>query len=385
MNILTNIILLGKIIEKKNKCIFIGKNTFNKNMTIYLLDKNKNNMNLKSFKEIILSMFNDNELGINKFNNIINGNQYFVIKNCIRINDNSYNSIIDNNSIEIINNNHLIINMDIKKISHNTYRSGTLFDLINNKNNKFDYSISIDNINNIKNINNFFNIINNNIIINNSIKPFNLGIKELEFLQKLGNEPYKKHNMKSFEELKKFFRLNGYKNSLKTYFFEFYYKLEEEATLIDLFIKFKNELNQENYEYLKDIKNTIIRYGLNNCPIHLNYKIKINKNYINDLNDFILNHLMYSLKFYFNNLNENDKLKYGYIDENNNIVFHDKILKKIYLKDLIYYIQIPKDKNDFKITKIYIYNNNGKKFLYNISRFGLSSIILDKLENLLKD
>lgn len=389
MNILTNVILLGKIIEEKNKCVFIGKNNFKKDLKIYFLNENKKNINGKEFKEIILNLYNDYEIGINKFNNIVNGNQYFVIKNCIKTKDNIYNCIINNQNIELINNNNLIINMDIKKIieknKEKKYKSATLYDLINHKVNKFDYSVSIDEINNINNINKIFRIIENNIKINNTTKPFNYGIKEMQFLEKLGEKPYLKMKMQNYEELKKFFNLCGYKNALKEYFFEYFYKLEEEAELIDLFMKYKQELNKKNFSIINDIKKTIFRYGLNNCPIHLNYKIKINNKYIEEFNDFILNYIIYILEFYYNSLNELDKCKYGYQDKNGKIIFNKNILKKIYLKDLIYYIQIPEDKEDFKITKIYIYNNYGKRYLYNISNFGLSTIILDKLEELLKD
>ena len=170
--------------------------------------------------------------------------------------------------------------MDIKKIiiqnEEKKYKSATLYDLINHKENKFDYSISIDEINNINNINKIFRIIENNIEINNSIKPFNYGIKEIQFLEKLGEKPYLKMKMQNIEELKKFFNIYGYKKTLKEYFFEYFYKLEEEAELIDLFKFYKQELNQGNFEVIQEIKKTICRYGLNNCPIHLNYKIKIN-------------------------------------------------------------------------------------------------------------
>lgn len=389
MNVLTNVILLGKIIEEKDKCVFIGKNNFKKDLKIFFLNEKKKNINGKEFKKIILNKFDDFDLGINKLNSIVNGNQYFIIKNCIKIKENIYNCIINEKTIELISNKNLIINMDIKKIipenEERKYKSASLYDLLNHKENKFDYSISIDEMNNINNINKIFKVVENNIEINKTIKPFNYGIKEMQFLEKLGESPYLKMKMKNYEELRSFFKLCGYKKALKEYFFEYYYKLEEEAELIDLFINYKIELKKENFSIINEIKKTIIRYGLNNCPIHLNYKIKINNNYVNEFNTFILNYITYILEFYYNNLNELDKCKYGYENKDGKIIFNKNILKKIYLKDLIYCIQIPKDKEDFKTTKIYIYNNYGKRYLYNISNFGLSTIILDKLEELLKD
>lgn len=382
MGVLTNVILIGKIIEKNNKSMFLGKTIFNKEMKIYFLDDNKKNMSLSSFKELILSMYESFEIGINIYNNIINGNQYVIIKNCLG-NDGVYNSIINFKTLEILKQNNLIINMDIKKLINNNYRTLTLYDLINNKDLVLDYSVSIDNLNNIRNINKIFDLVENNIEINKNFKPFNLGIKELQYLNKLGNEPHKKMKFNSIEELKTFSRMYGYENTLKEYYFEYFYKLEEESKLIDLFLKFKKELTNNNFEIIKDIKSTILQYGLKNCPIYINYKIKINQNFRLDFNTFILNYIKYILNFYYNVVDEDKKHKLGYVS-NNEIIFNEHILKNIYINDLIYTLSIPDDNEDFKITKLYGYNNYGKKFINNISNFGLSSSILEKLDELIK-
>lgn len=372
MNIQLNSIISGKIVEQKNKTILIGKNIYNESINIYFVNENNKNININEFNNYMLNnILTNDEFGLNTLNNIINGNQYIVVKKII-----NNNCILSINNIQILNNNNVLINMDIKKKVNNKFQSTTIFDFINNKNNEYDYSISLCNNNSINNINRIFEIIKNNIEINKSIKPFNLGIKELFFIKKLDKDLYKKLNLENVLELKKLINNMGYLNFIKEHSFDLFYKLEEEAKLIDLFIYYKTELNNNNFEIIEQIKNTINQYGYNNCPIHINFKMKINHNNNNDFNTFILNHI--------NNLIDN----YYYIINkklDNKLIINNNILDRIYLNNLILTINIQNDNNDFKITKIYGYNKYNKRFINNVSNYGLSSYVSNNLNDLLKD
>lgn len=380
MDIKLNSIICGKIIEQKNKTILIGKNLYNENVKIYFVNNNKENISILQFKNYLLEhLLENNEIGLNIYNNILNGNQYLLIKKII-----NSNCILNIENIQLLNNNNFLINMDIKKKINEKFQSTTIFDFINNEDNEYDYSISLCNNNNINSINRIFEIIKNNLNINKNIKPFNLGIQELVFIKKMDHNLYKKLNFKNIIELKNFAKEKGYLNFLKEYAYEYFYKLEEEAKLIDLFLNYKNELNNNNFEIIETIKNTINQYGYNNCPIHINFKIKINKNNNKDFNTFILNNINSLLTTYYYLSNNDYKNKLGKIIDNK-IIFNNNILDRIYLNNLIFTINVQNDNNDFKITKIYGYNKYNKRFINNVSNYGISSYIIDNLNNILKD
>lgn len=384
MSLIVNMFIKGNIKENNNKSFLEGKDVFNNILKIYFINEEKNNINLKELKQKLKNILNKNNIIDdmiieNKIENILNGKEGFIIKNALGKNDN-FNCIFNNESIMLIDKNDAIINIDIKKKDNQFFKSSTIYDLFNKKDLYIDYSSSLNEYNNINIINRFFNIVENNLIMDNpNVNFFKLGIKELEFLKKLeilDFDIFTKY--KDYEELKKYARKVGYNNLLKNDFFNKFYKLEEESILIDQFIKAKETNN------FKEIKLLINKYGLENCPVFLNFKIKFNVESKELFKNFVIKNLESILNFYFNSVSSEIQNKIGK-KVDNKIIYKDEFLKSLYLNNLIFKLKIPSDSDTFKVSKLYAYNNYNKRYLNNFTKFGMTSNLLQKIEEYVKN
>jgi len=385
MSLIANMLIVGTIKECNGKVYLEGKDIFDNNIKLYFINQDKKNINLidliSNFK-IILNNNNilDPIIIDNIINNIINGNEPLLIKNALG-KLNIYNCIISKNNIELLNKKSCLLNMDIKKKINNNFKSSTIHNLLYD-NYHYDFSISINKNNNINTINRFFEIINNNIDLDKFNKStFNIGIKELDFVKKLTMDS---NDIYDIIELRNIARKTSYNNLLKDKFYELFYKLEEDSLILDQFIDLKSKLSSNPKDTIKSIKELINKYGLNNCPIFLNFKVKFNNNIKEDFIIFLNKNITSVLNFYYNTSKDEIKDLIA-VKDGHKILFKKDFLNSLYLNNIVFSLLLPEDTDTFKITKLYSYNRYNKRLINNISSYGITSNIINNIEDYIED
>lgn len=340
MKTMANIMLSGKIVKKNNKLYLIATTIFNKKIEVLLLeDKNT-------------------ELTENKLNLKLNQEYDLILKNIIETKDKRLLSIFNNN-YELLNKDLFLFNLKIKVIKNGKYISATIKDVYNEEVSNLDLSFSIN-----KNIDNYYiNKIIDNFKNENNI--FSFGVQEINFIKEL--QEVDKYNLFNIEDLIEIAKKNGYVDLLKTNFpnikDDTYYI--QKAKFIDKFVYYKKELSKNNFKVLDDIKNILNENKYKELPIFINLKLRYSLEDKKNLISFIKR--------------EYEKIKSYYSIFHNNLDYNI-IEKEIYLNDIILSSNLKSKEN---LNNIKICNEN-RLFLYNVSKFGLTSNILDQINNFIK-
>ena len=340
MKTMANIMLSGKIVKKNKDLYLIATTIFNKKIEILLLeDKNK-------------------ELTENKLNLKLNQEYDLILKNIIETKDKRLLAIFNDN-YELLNKVLFLFNLKIKVIKNGRYISATIKDVYNEEVSNLDLSFSIN-----KNIDNYYiNKIIDNFKNENNI--FSFGVQEINFIKEL--QEVDKYNLFNIEDLINIAKKNGYMKLLKNNFPSIKEEITyiKKAQFIDNFLYYKKELSQGNLKVLEDMKKILNENKYKDLPIFINLKLRYSLEDKKNLISFIKR--------------EYEKIKFYYSIFHNNLDYN-VIEKEIYLNDIILSSNL-KDKENFNNIKIC---NNNKLFLHNVSKFGLTSNILDQINDFIE-
>lgn len=340
MKTMANIMLSGKIVKKNEKLYLIATTIFNKKIEILLLeDKNK-------------------ELTENKLNLKLNQEYDLILKNIIETKDKRLLTIFNDN-YELLNKDLFLFNLKIKVIKNGRYISATIKDVYNEEVSNLDLSFSIN-----KNIDNYYiNKIIDNFKNENNI--FSFGVQEINFIKEL--QEVDKYNLFNIEDLINIAKKNGYMKLLKNNFPSIKEEITyiKKAQFIDNFLYYKKELSQGNLKVLEDMKKILNENKYKDLPIFINLKLRYSLEDKKNLISFIKR--------------EYEKIKFYYSIFHNNLDYN-VIEKEVYLNDIILSSNL-KGKENFNNIKIC---NNNKLFLHNVSKFGLTSNVLDQINDFIE-
>ena len=335
MRTMANIMLTGKILEKDNNLFLNAITIFNEKLEILLLENKRDNLNKKDLKLVL------------------NKNYSVILKNIIETKNGKLLTIFNEDNYEILNKDLLLFNLKIKVIKNGRYSSATIKDLYNEEIQNLDLSFSLNKETNNEYIENIFKSFESDKNI------FNLGVQELNFIKTLVEEDNKV--VLDLEIFRKIAKDNNYFYLLKEYFPNLKEKYSKKAKLIDDFIYYKKELQNNNFEVIEDILNILKHKQYKDLPIFINMKIKSAIEDKEKLIEFIKKEY-FKIKSYYKIFHRD---------------FDDNIEKEIYLNDIILSSNI-KNKNNLNNLKIV---NNDRLLLNNVSKFGLTSNILEQLNN----
>ena len=260
MRTMANIMLTGKILEKDNNLFLNAITIFNEELEILLLENKKDNLEKKDLKLVL------------------NKNYSIILKNIIETKNGKLLTIFNEDNYEILNKDLLLFNLKIKVIKNGRYSSATIKDLYNEEVQNLDLSFSLNKETNNEYIENIFKSFESDKNI------FNLGVQELNFIKTLVEEDnkvvldftdiYSTNRIGLHEIFRKIEKDNNYFYLLKEYFPNLKEKYAKKAELIDDFIYYKKELQNNNFEVIKDILNILKHKQYKDLPIFINMKIK---------------------------------------------------------------------------------------------------------------
>lgn len=345
MNTMVNIVLCGTIEKIKNKLYFNSQSIFNKQLKIELLKDKETHIT----EEELRIQLND------YFESVSKGTTSIILKNIIETKDGRYLTIINQNSFEILNKDLMLFNLKIKTIKNGKYLTSTILDLYNENIENLDLSFSINKETDFQYIEKIINT------FENERSSYSFGIQELNFIKELISK-YDYINL-SLIDLKNIAKNIGYESLVRVYFKGIEDIDLTKSKLVDDFIYYKSELKNKNFSVLPRIKESIREHGYGNIPIFLNIKVR------SAMSDKIL--LINFIKY------EYEKIKLFYQKFNKNVDF-DLIEKEVYVNDIIVSSNL---KNKQNINNVSIVNNN-RLLLGNLSRYGLTSTILEQINEL---